>query len=160
MFFHLFLLYRLLSFSFLPRAFLRAVVVSRKEKGESEGEEKNSQIILRSRSAMSDWRSSTVRESVLKAFVAKGFLPSKEVVHWRVPRREEFPQPRPNEVVSFLTFHEHGLGYPVHWFLCGLLNEWGLELQHLNPTGVLHIIGFVTVYEAFLGMEPHVDLFR
>jgi len=32
-------------------------------------------------------------------------------------------------------------------------------LQHLNPTGVLHIAGFITVYEAFLGMEPHVDLF-
>ena len=42
----------------------------------------------------------------------------------------------------------------------GLLNEWGLELQHLNPTGVLHVAGFVTVYEAFLRMEPHVDLFR
>jgi len=26
--------------------------------------------------------------------------------------------------------------------------------------GVLHIAGFVTVYEAFLGMEPHTDLFR
>ena len=42
----------------------------------------------------------------------------------------------------------------------GLLNVWGLELQHLNPTGVLHIAGFVTIYEAFYGMEPHVDLFR
>ena len=47
----------------------------------------------------------------------------------------------------------------MHWFLRGLLNEWGLELQHLNPTRVLHIVGFITVYEAFLGMEPHVDLF-
>ena len=45
------------------------------------------------------------------------------------------------------------------WFLCGLLNEWGLELQHLNPTGVLHITDFVTVCEAFLGMEPHMDFF-
>jgi len=62
-------------------------------------------------------------------------------------------------VVSFLTFHEHGLGYPAHWFLCRLLNEWGLDLQHLNPTGVLHIVGFITVCEAFLGMEPHEDLF-
>ena len=82
------------------------------------------------------------------------------MAHWRVPRKEEFPQPRSNKVVSFLTFHEHGLGYTAHWFLRGLLNESGLELQHLNPTGVLHIAGFVTVYEAFLGMEPHVDLFR
>ena len=48
----------------------------------------------------------------------------------------------------------------MHWLLHGLLNEWGLELQHLNPNGVLHIAGFVIIYEAFLGMEPHVDLFR
>ena len=30
---------------------------------------------------MSEWRSSTVRESVLKAFIVKVFLPSKEVAH-------------------------------------------------------------------------------
>ena len=48
----------------------------------------------------------------------------------------------------------------MHWFLRGLLNEWGLQLQHLNPTGVMHITGFITVCKAFLGMEPHVDLFR
>ena len=69
------------------------MAVSRKEKGESEGEEKNSQILLRSQSEMSDWRSSAVRELVLKAFVVKGFLPPKEVAHWRAPGREEFPQP-------------------------------------------------------------------
>ena len=69
-------------------------------------------------------------------------------------------RPQAGEVVSFLAFHERGLGYPTHWFLRGLLNEWGLKLQHLNPTGVLHIAGFVTVCEAFLGMEPHVDFFR
>ena len=109
---------------------------------------------------MSDWRLSTVRASVLEAFIAKGFLPPWEVAHWRVPGGEEFPQPRPDEVVSFLTFHERGLGYPAHWFLHELLNEWGLELQHLNPRGVLHIAGFVTICEAFLGMEPHMDLFR
>ena len=32
-------------------------------------------------------------------------------------------------------------------------------MQHLNLTRVMHITGFVTVCEAFLGMEPHVDLF-
>ena len=48
----------------------------------------------------------------------------------------------------------------MHWFLRGLLNEWGLELQHLNLTGVLHVAGFITIYEAFLGMEPCVDLYR
>ena len=48
----------------------------------------------------------------------------------------------------------------MHWFLRGLLNGWGQELQHLNPTGVLHIASFITVCEAFLKMEPHMDLFR
>ena len=35
-----------------------------------------------------------------------------------------------------------------------------MELQHLNSTRVLHVAGFMTVCEAFLGMEPHVDFFR
>ena len=48
----------------------------------------------------------------------------------------------------------------THWILRGLLDEWDLELQHLNPTGVLHIAGFITVCEAFLGMKPHVDFFQ
>ena len=105
-------------------------------------------------------RLATVRELVLKAFVVKGFLPPNEVAHWRAPRREDFPQPWASEVVYFFAFHERRLGYPAHWFLCGLLNEWGLELQHLNPTRVLHIAGFITVCEAFLRMEPHMDFFR
>ena len=63
-------------------------------------------------------------------------------------------------MVSFLAFHERGLGYLTHWLLCGLFNKWGLELQHLNPMGVLHIVGFITICEAFLGMEPHADFFR
>ena len=110
---------------------------------------------------MSNWRPSNVDEVVLAAFAETGLLLPKEVVHWRAPMPgEAVTRPRANEVVSFLTFHEHGLGYPMHWFLCRLLNEWGLELQHLNSTRVLHVAGFITVYEAFLGMEQHVDLFR
>ena len=55
-----------------------------------------------------------MRESVLEAFAVKGFLPPKEVAHWRAPEREDVPQPRPSEVVSFLAFHERGLGYHAH----------------------------------------------
>ena len=55
-----------------------------------------------------------MRESMLEAFTVKGFLLPKEVAHWRTLGREEFPQPQPNEVVSFLAFHECGLGYPAH----------------------------------------------
>ena len=61
-----------------------------KEGGESKEEEENSLILFASRSKMSDWRSSTVRKSMLESFVKKGFLLPQEVAHWRVPRREEF----------------------------------------------------------------------
>ena len=109
---------------------------------------------------MSNYGPSNVDEEVLVAFTEKGLLPSKEVAHWRAPAPGEVVlQPRANEVVSFLAFHEHGLGYPAHFFLHGLLNKWGLELQHLNLTRVLHIAGFVTICEAFLGVEPLVDFF-
>ena len=109
---------------------------------------------------MLNWRPSNVDKAVLAAFAKKGLLPPKEVAHWRAPASgEAVPRPRADEVVSFLAFHEPWLGYPMHWFLHGLLNEWGLELQHLNLTRVLHVAGFITVCEAFLGMEPHMDLF-
>ena len=72
---------------------------------------------------MSGWRSSTVSESVLEAFAVKGFLPPKEVAHWRAPGREDFPQPWADEVVSLLALHERRLGYPTQWFLRGLLIE-------------------------------------
>ena len=65
---------------------------------------------------------------MLAAFAEKGFLPPKEVAHWSALVGEDFPQPQVGEVVSFLAFHECGLDYPAHWFLRGLLNEWGLVL--------------------------------
>jgi hypothetical protein len=85
----------------------------------------------------------------------------KAVAHWRAPSVEhKEPYPDPDEVVSFLAFHEHGLGYPVHPFLLGLLNEWEVELHNLNPNGVLHIAGFVMLRKGFVEIDPHADLFQ
>ena len=73
---------------------------------------------------------------------------------------EVSPHPRSDEVVTFCIFYARGLGHPAHPFLLGLLEGWKIGLHHLNPIGMLHIAGFVTVCEAFLGIDPHVDLFR
>jgi hypothetical protein len=75
------------------------------------------------------------------------------------PVEHEEPQPEADEIVNFLAFHERGLVYPTHHLL-GLLNEWVLELQHLNPNRVLHIVGFIMLCEGFLGIDPHTNLFR
>jgi hypothetical protein len=40
-------------------------------------------------------------------------------------------------------------------FLHSLLQSYDLELHHLTPSGILHMAAFVTLCEAFIGIEPH-----
>jgi hypothetical protein len=102
-----------------------------------------------------------MEESQLEDLAAKGLLPPPLAAHWRAPSVEhEETHPDPSEIMSFLMFHEHGLRHLAHLFLLGLLNEWGVKLQHLNPNGVLHIAGFVMLYEGFLEIDPHANLFQ
>jgi hypothetical protein len=35
-----------------------------------------------------------------------------------------------------------------------------LELHHLTPTGILHMAAFVTLFEAYMGIEPHFNLWN
>jgi hypothetical protein len=110
---------------------------------------------------MSLWRPSSMTEVHLERLAAEGSIPPRSVAHWRAPPPDEVsPHPCPYEVVSFRIFYARCLRHPAHPFLLGLLEEWRIGLHHLNPTGLLHIAGFVTVCEAFLGIDPHVDLFR
>lgn len=70
-----------------------------------------------------------MREDLLEDYARRGVLPPKAVIGWRAPLPGTvFPEPQPSELVSFLAFHERGLGYPMHPFLCGLLFHWSLEL--------------------------------
>jgi hypothetical protein len=63
-------------------------------------------------------------------------------------------------VVSFTAFHERGFSVPPHQFLCSLLRYYGLKLHHLTAFVVLHIIVFVTLCEAYLGVDPDLDLWK
>jgi hypothetical protein len=63
-----------------------------------------------------------------------------------VPEDPALPAPAEGYVVSFMAFYEQGFGMPQHWFHRSLLRYYGLELHHLTPVGVLHIIAaFVTL---------------
>jgi hypothetical protein len=44
---------------------------------------------------------------------------------------------------------------PAHEFLRGLLFVYGVQLHQLTPNSLLHIACFVTLCEAFLGIDPH-----
>jgi hypothetical protein len=47
-----------------------------------------------------------------------------------------------------------------HRFLCSLPQNCGLELPSLTPSGILHIVAIVTLCEAFMGIDPHFDLWN
>jgi hypothetical protein len=49
---------------------------------------------------------------------------------------------------------------PSHRFLHSLLQFYGLEMHHLTHSGILHIATFVTLCEAYMGIEPHFDLWN
>jgi hypothetical protein len=61
-------------------------------------------------------------------------------------------------VVAYMTFHERRFSVPSHQFLRSLLQFYGLKLHHLTPSGILHIAAFVTLYETYMGIEPHFNL--
>jgi hypothetical protein len=39
-------------------------------------------------------------------------------------------------VVSFVAFHECGFSVPARQFIRGVLFEYGIQLQHLNPNNI------------------------
>jgi hypothetical protein len=56
------------------------------------------------------------------------------------------------------AFYEQGFDALPHRFLHSLLWSYGLELHHLTPLGILHMAAFVTLCEAYIGIEPTLNL--
>jgi hypothetical protein len=83
-----------------------------------------------------------------------------ELATCRVPADPVSPTPVGGYVVACTTFFKRGFGVPSHRFLCLLLQFYGLELHHLTPLGILHVAAFVTLHEAYMGVEPHFDLWN
>jgi hypothetical protein len=49
---------------------------------------------------------------------------------------------------------------PLHWFLCSLLHHYVLELHNLTPSWILHIATFMTLCEAYMGIDPHFGMWN
>jgi hypothetical protein len=104
------------------------------------------------------WIPSSFGETDLKKAKKEGFLlESMEIIF---PRHEAVPTPSAGYRVMFLAFLLHGLSLPTHEFLRGLLFVYGVQLHQLTPNSLLHIACFVTLCEAFLGIDPHWILWK
>jgi hypothetical protein len=64
------------------------------------------------------------------------------------------------EFILFTSYISCGLALPISPFFLLLLEEFGLQLQHLTPHSILQAAIFVDLYEMFVGVAPYSSLFR
>jgi hypothetical protein len=77
-----------------------------------------------------------------------------ELMTCRLSEDPTSPVPAEGYMVSFTVFYERGFDVLSHRFLYSLLQYYSLELHNLTPLGILHIMTFVTLCEAFMGIDP------
>jgi hypothetical protein len=99
------------------------------------------------------WTASAFMDTDLKKLKKEGFL--AESVEVIFPSTEVIPAPPPVFRVMFLAFLLHGFSLLAHKFLRGLLFIYGVQLGQLTLNSLLHIACFITLSEAFLGINPH-----
>ena len=64
------------------------------------------------------------------------------------------------EFVLFISHISTGVGLPISSFFLLLLEDFGLQLQHIKPHSILLTSIFVHLCEMFVGVRPCVILFR
>ena len=107
-----------------------------------------------------EWKKSRSTTKSLGDLVDMGLLHSPELGGWRAPEGESYPDLRAGEIVVFEDFIKRGFGVPVHPFLQGLLLYYEIGICNLHPNSILLISTFIHLCEAYVGIEPHFDLFR
>ena len=101
------------------------------------------------------WDPSDVTEEMLQSLVDGGLLHpviDSTRLEWIAPYGEPEPRPRDSYIVSFVSFHERGLGVPVDRFMRALTHYYGVELHNFNPNSIAQAAIFVAVYEGYLGI--------
>jgi hypothetical protein len=104
------------------------------------------------------WPVLEITQEHLQNLVSHGYMTAVELATYRVLVDPALPAPGAGYVVACLAFYERGFGVPPHRFLHSLLLFYGLELHHLTSSGILHAVAYVTLREAFLGVEPPLNL--
>jgi hypothetical protein len=92
--------------------------------------------------------------------VMEEILPDEVTTGWCPASGEHFPEHREGEIVVSEDFYRWGFRLPAHPFLCKLLSYYGIALVHLNLNSILHLFIFINLCEAYLGIDPHFNLFQ
>ena len=85
------------------------------------------------------WDPSDVTVEMLQSLVDGGLLRSvtdPKRPEWIAPLGEPEPRPCDGYVVSFVSFHERGLGVPADWFMRVLPHYYDVLLHNFNPNSI------------------------
>jgi hypothetical protein len=101
---------------------------------------------------------SEVTQACLQDLVSQGFMMVAKLSTYHMLKDPASPAPAEGYMVTFAAFYGWGFSVSSHRFLYSLLQYYGLEVHHLTPSGILHIMTFVTLCEAYMRIEPYFDL--
>jgi hypothetical protein len=91
----------------------------------------------------SSWPVPEVTWEHLQNLVSKGYMTVVEFATCLVPEDPTSPAPVRGYVTVCVAFFER---------------EFGVSLHHVTPSGILQMAAFVTLYEAYIETEPHLNL--
>jgi hypothetical protein len=103
---------------------------------------------------VSSWTASEVTRECLQNLMSKGYMTTSEFATSLVPTGPVSPALAVGFIVVFVAFFERGFASPSHRFL----QSYVLELHHLTPSVIRHMAAFVTLCEAYIGIEPPLNL--
>jgi hypothetical protein len=107
-----------------------------------------------------EWTKSVSTEATLVRLVTAGMMAEATIGGWRISPGENYPDPRPGEIVVFEDFYWRGFGNPCHPFLRKLCDYYRVSICNLHPNSVLAVSIFITLCESYLGIQPHFNLWR
>nr|CAH67926.1 OSIGBa0138E08-OSIGBa0161L23.7 [Oryza sativa] len=105
-----------------------------------------------------DLGKSASTSATLKNLQEDGALPDRGSMEREVGGTN--PQPLLGRMVAIEDYVLCGFLPPPSEFLLLVLNFYGLSLLHLNPNSIAFLSIFVHLCEAYIGVEPFLDLFR
>ena len=77
-------------------------------------------------------------ERALNNLVVLRILPNRATTGWRPVVGENFPTPHSDELVVFEDYFIRGFDVPIHPFLHGLIDHYGINICNLSPNSILH----------------------
>jgi hypothetical protein len=101
----------------------------------------------------SSWPASEVTQEHLQNLLSQWLMIVMELPTCRVLADPASPALVGAYVMACAPFHKRGFCVHSHRFLCLLRQFYGLELHHLTPSLILHIVAFVTLCEAYMQIE-------